>query len=108
VTANGSKAHVMIVGGGFAGLACARILGKSNDLRITLIDKNNYHQFLPLLHQLATAQIDASDVATSICQSLRHHSNQEMIKQGGGGRFINVTATPVFADGGLMQSSPGL
>ena len=43
------KAHVVVVGGGFAGLGCARTLAKISDIRITLIDKNNYHQFQPLL-----------------------------------------------------------
>ena len=60
---NGSRAHVVIVGGGFAGLACARKLAKSDDVRVTLLDKNNYHQFQPLLYQLATSQL--ATVATN-------------------------------------------
>ena len=55
VSARVSVKHVVIVGGGFAGLACARKLAKSGDVRITLIDKNNYNQFQPLLYKLATA-----------------------------------------------------
>jgi len=46
----GPTGHVVIVGAGFAGFACARELAKSNDVQITLIDKNNYHQFQPLLY----------------------------------------------------------
>src|SRR6516165_6420982 len=77
----GAKAHVVIVGGGFAGLACARKLAKSDDVRVTLIDKNNYHQFQPLLYQLATAELGTPDVATSLRQSLRGHPNVDVKMQ---------------------------
>src|SRR5215813_5319177 len=77
----GSKAHVVIVGGGFAGLACARKLAKSDDVRVTLIDRNNYHQFQPLLYQLATAELATGDVATSLRQSLRGHANEDVKMQ---------------------------
>jgi NADH dehydrogenase len=69
---------VVIVGGGFAGLACARKLAKSDDVRITLIDKNNYNQFQPLLYQLATAILGTGDVATSLRQSFRNQGNVEV------------------------------
>jgi len=68
----------VIVGGGFAGLACARALAKVNNVRVTLIDKNNYHQFQPLLYQLATAALGTDDIATSLRHSLRRHSNVEV------------------------------
>jgi NADH:ubiquinone reductase (H+-translocating) len=71
----GSKKHVVIVGGGFAGLACARKLAKSNDVRVTLIDRNNYNLFQPMLYQLATAQLATDDVAASLRQSFRGHAN---------------------------------
>jgi NADH:ubiquinone reductase (H+-translocating) len=77
----GSKVHVVIVGGGFAGLTCARKLAKSDDVRVTLIDKNNYHQFQPLLYQLATAELATPDVATSLRQSLRGHPNVDVKRQ---------------------------
>src|SRR5215468_5534842 len=82
---NGSRAHVVIVGGGFAGLACARKLAKSDDVRVTLLDKNNYHQFQPLLYQLATSQLATGDVATSIRQSLGGHANVDV-------KMVEVTA----------------
>ena len=47
-----TKKHVVIVGGGFVGLNCARKLASHSDVRITLIDKNNYQQFQPLLYQV--------------------------------------------------------
>jgi len=72
------KTHVVIVGGGFAGLACARQLAKSDDVRVTLIDRNNYHQFMPLLYQVATAELGSGDVGTSLRQSLRAHPNVDV------------------------------
>jgi NADH dehydrogenase len=68
----------VIVGGGFAGLGCARKLAKSDDVRVTLIDKNNYHQFQPLLYQVATAELGSGDVATSLRQSLRAYANVDV------------------------------
>ena len=50
-----SVKRVLIVGGGFAGLNCARKLAANPHVRITLLDKNNYQQFQPLLYQVATA-----------------------------------------------------
>jgi NADH dehydrogenase len=46
--------HVVIVGAGFAGLACAAKFGGTN-IRVTIIDRQNYHLFVPLLYQVATA-----------------------------------------------------
>jgi NADH:ubiquinone reductase (H+-translocating) len=62
----GGGRHVVIVGGGFAGLGCARRLADHDDVQITLIDRNNYHQFQPLLYQVATSQLAASDIAYSL------------------------------------------
>jgi len=58
--------HVVIVGGGFAGVGCARKLAPHRGVRVTLIDKNNYHQFQPLLYQVATSLLAPSDVAFSL------------------------------------------
>ena len=53
---------VVVVGGGFAGVACAKHLAK-HDVPVTLIDRHDYNQFQPLLYQVATAQVETSDVA---------------------------------------------
>jgi NADH dehydrogenase len=58
--------HVVIVGGGFAGLGCARALARRRGVRVTLLDKNNYHQFKPMLYQVATSQLAPADVAYSL------------------------------------------
>jgi NADH dehydrogenase len=71
-----SKKEVVIVGAGFAGIGCAKELAKhGDDVHVTLIDKHNYHQFLPLLYQVATYQLAASDVAADIRQLFRKHEN---------------------------------
>ena len=57
-----SKATVVVVGGGFAGSGCAKELAKKG-VQVTLLDQHNYHQFQPLLYQVATAQLSSSDIA---------------------------------------------
>ena len=57
--------QVVIVGAGFAGIACAKELAK-HDIRVAVIDRNNYHQFQPLLYQVATAQLGVGDIARSL------------------------------------------
>ena len=61
------KKRVLIVGGGFAGIAAARAL-KRADVEITLIDRRNHHIFQPLLYQVATAVLSPSEIATPIRQ----------------------------------------
>jgi NADH dehydrogenase FAD-containing subunit len=66
--------HVVIVGGGFAGLGAARALAGA-PVRITLIDRRNHHLFQALLYQVATAALAATDIASPIRSVLRHQSN---------------------------------
>src|ERR1700749_853749 len=61
------KKHVLIVGGGFAGVAAARAL-KRADVEITLIDRRNHHIFQPLLYQVATAVLSPAEIAAPIRQ----------------------------------------
>ncbi len=70
--------HIVIVGGGFAGLNCAQKLAALPDIRITLIDKNNYHQFQPLMYQVATAALDIADVAFTLRSVLKEHENVDV------------------------------
>jgi NADH dehydrogenase len=67
--------HLVIVGGGFAGLNCARKLSAHRDVRITLIVKNNYQQFQPLLYQVATAILTPGNAAFSLRSIFRNHAN---------------------------------
>jgi NADH:ubiquinone reductase (H+-translocating) len=66
--------HVVILGGGFAGLAAAKTL-RNAAVRITLIDRSNHHLFQPLLYQVATAALAAPDVSTPIRKILRRQQN---------------------------------
>jgi NADH dehydrogenase len=61
------KKRVLIVGGGFAGIAAARALRRA-DVEITLIDRRNHHIFQPLLYQVATAVLAPSEIAAPIRQ----------------------------------------
>ncbi len=70
--------HVVIVGGGFGGLNAARALA-GTDVRITLLDRHNYHLFQPLLYQVATASLSPGDVASPIRWILRHQKNVEVL-----------------------------
>jgi len=70
--------HVVIVGGGFAGLNCARKLAAHPDVRITLFDKNNYQQFQPLLYQVAAAMLAPSNAAFSLRSVFRDHPSVDV------------------------------
>ena len=76
MTNEGSR--VIIVGAGFAGIGCAKELAGHDGLRVTLIDKHNYQQFMPLLYQVATSQLTASDVAMDIRSEFRKHPNVDV------------------------------
>jgi NADH:ubiquinone reductase (H+-translocating) len=74
----GDVPHVVIVGGGFGGLACARALG-GDGVRITLVDRNNYHLFVPLLYQVATAALSPADIAQPIRKLVKRQPLTDVI-----------------------------
>src|SRR5438034_3227575 len=69
-----SLPHVVIVGGGFGGLYAARALAH-RPVRVTLLDRRNHHLFQPLLYQVATAALNASDIAVPLRSVLRRATN---------------------------------
>jgi NADH dehydrogenase len=71
---DGDGPSVVIVGGGFAGIGCAKELAE-HDIKTTLIDKNNYHQFQPLLYQVATSALGVDDVATPLRELFRKNKS---------------------------------
>ena len=91
-------AHVVIVGGGFAGVACARRLAGQPGVRVTLLDRNPYHQFQPLLYQVATAELTPDDIRFDLAAMFAKVDNVEV-------RTAEVTAVDpaapsVTLDGG--------
>ena len=69
--------HVVVVGGGFAGLWATRAL-RSAPVRVTLVDRGNHHLFQPLLYQVATAGLSAPDIAAPLRHILRRQANVEV------------------------------
>lgn len=55
--------HIVIVGGGFAGVYMAKALGNKKGIKVTLVDKNNYNFFPPLLYQVSTGMLDISSIS---------------------------------------------
>lgn len=82
---NKNHAHVIIVGGGFAGLNCAQRLVEHRNVHVTLVDKNNYHKFTPLLYQVATSSLSPESIASSIRSYFSGKSNIDI-------KMANVTA----------------
>jgi NADH dehydrogenase len=73
-----SEPHVVIIGGGFGGLDAARALA-SAPVRITLLDRHNYHLFQPLLYQVATASLSPADISSPIRWILRGQRNVQVL-----------------------------
>jgi NADH:ubiquinone reductase (H+-translocating) len=69
-----AKPHLVVIGGGFAGLWCVRALATA-PLEITLIDRANHHLFQPLLYQVATAGLSAGDIAAPLRHILAGQRN---------------------------------
>ncbi len=71
--------HVVIIGGGFGGLACAMELGNAPDTGVTVVDRRNHNLFQPLLYQVATAALSPADIAEPIRKTLARFKNIHMI-----------------------------
>lgn len=73
-----SPHHIVIVGGGFGGLYAAKTLGCS-PVKVTLIDKRNFHLFQPLLYQVATGSLSPGDIASPLRSVLRDNKNTQVL-----------------------------
>ncbi len=94
------RPHVVVVGAGFGGLAVASELGGTN-IRVTVIDRRNYHLFVPLLYQVATAALSPADIAEPIRRILSRHSNVDVVL----GEVTGIDTegrTVRLADGGVV------
>jgi NADH dehydrogenase len=99
--ATDDRPHVVILGGGFAGLYAAKELRKAA-VRITLVDRRNHHLFQPMLYQVATAALSPGDIASPIRSVLRKQKNVEVIL--GDAASIDAGArTVTLADGAALR-----
>jgi NADH dehydrogenase len=94
-----ARPHVVIIGGGFAGLSAARGLARAN-VDITVIDRTNHHAFQPLLYQVATAMLAPSDITVPIRWVLRHQRNARVM-------LANVRQVDPVARTLVLDAEPG-
>ncbi|MGH7578969.1 MAG: NAD(P)/FAD-dependent oxidoreductase [Gemmatimonadales bacterium] len=93
--------HVVILGGGFAGLYAAKGLAHA-PVRVTVVDRRNHHLFQPMLYQVATAALDPSDIASPIRSVLRRQKNTEVLLAEASA--VDVRQRKVrFTDGGCLE-----
>ena len=95
--------RVLVLGGGLAGVACALELG-DDGVEVTLVDRNDYHQFQPLLYQVASSQLPAEDIARPHRTIFKEHPSVDVVT-------AQVTAVDLsarsltLADGRTLQGS---
>lgn len=92
--------RVLIVGGGFAGINAAKVLGGARGVEVTLIDKHNHHLFQPLLYQVAMAGLSPADIAAPIRSMLSRYANIRVLL--GAVASIDVKRNVATADIGEM------
>jgi len=92
--------HVVIIGGGFGGLAAARALRKA-PVRVTLLDRRNHHLFQPLLYQVATAALSPGEIAYPIRAVLARQDNARVLLAEA--REIDVAGRRVVLDDGELH-----
>jgi NADH dehydrogenase len=93
--------RVVIVGGGFGGLNCARALQSRPDLNVTLIDRRNYHLFQPLLYQVAMAGLSPGDIASPIRGLFASTSNVHVVQADV--EAVNAEARRVLTTAGAYE-----
>jgi NADH dehydrogenase len=98
---NDRPPHVVILGGGFAGLYAAQRL-RDAPVRVTLVDRRNHHLFQPMLYQVATAALNPADISAPIRSVLRKQKNTEVLL--GEACAIDVAARKVqLSDGAALN-----
>ncbi|GAA2238120.1 NAD(P)/FAD-dependent oxidoreductase [Rarobacter faecitabidus] len=100
-SADSRRKHVIVVGGGFAGVAAVRALRRSN-VRVTLIDRHIYNMFQPLLYQVATAGLNPGDV-TYFLRALRYRQKNVNYRQGLLASVDTENRSITLRDGGQLS-----
>lgn len=95
----GKRPHVVVVGGGFAGLAAVRQL-KDADVDITLIDRHTYNTFQPLLYQVATAALNPGDVTWFLRAVRSKQDNVRFVR--GTVVYMNHDQREIVLDGNIV------
>lgn len=92
---------VVIIGGGFAGLNLSKKLVGNTQIEVTLVDKNNYHFFPPLLYQVATAFIEPSNISYPFRRMFQYKHNLRYYM--GSLVKINVESNTIETDSGTLD-----
>jgi len=71
--------HIVIIGGGFAGLNLVRKLARNEDYTVTLVDRNNYNYFPPLVYQVSMGFLDPTDISYPFRKLLRRNKNARFV-----------------------------
>jgi len=94
--------HVLVVGGGFAGLYAAKVLSEEPRVALTLVDRRNFHLFQPLLYQVATGALSPGEIAQPLRSIFRKHKNTTVLL--GQAVGVDVDAHQVLmSDGGPID-----
>ena len=91
------RPHIVIIGAGFGGIRAAQLLAGEN-VRLTVIDRENYHLFQPLLYQIATSELAAQEICYPIRSFFRKNSNVD---------FLKAAVTGFDTEKQLVQTSEG-
>jgi len=95
--------RILVLGGGLAGVACALELADEG-VETTLVDRNDYHQFQPLLYQVASSQLPAEDIARPHRTIFKEHSSIDVVTAHV--TDVDLSArTLTLADGSMLQGS---
>jgi NADH dehydrogenase len=93
--------RIIIIGCGFVGINAAKVLGDKDDVDVTLIDRNNYHLFQPLLYQVATAGLSPAEIAVPIRSIFSGYGNIKVMQAEV--RGVNFDARIVEVAGGKLH-----
>src|SRR6186713_3357088 len=94
--------HVVIVGGGFAGLYAAKNLARNRSVAVTLVDRRNHHLFQPLLYQVATGALSPGEIAHPLRSVFRKQRNTTVIL----GEAVDIDVEGrrvILSDGGPLE-----